>query len=374
MSKLFYFCYGLFLLIFTLFSYLFVDPNLFYLNKVYTGFAYSNRLSVSVFYVISVLIFFFFYFVFLKKIKLKQIKTLPLISVVVLFFSYPAILSYDIFNYISTSKVLFLYKENPYIIMPIEFINEPMLAFTRAVNKTALYGPVWIILTGVPYVAGLGNFILTLFSFKLLVVLFYFGTIALIRKITKNIYPLILFALNPLVLIETLVSGHNDIVMMFFALLSFYLLSKKKFLLPIIFIILSILIKYATLFLLPIFIYSFYKTIKKQFVNWHNVYFYSALSMLVIFLLSIFRGEIYPWYTIWFISFAFLVPQRTILLAVSIAFSFGMLFTYVSFMYLGTYFSPTPYINLVLTFIPPFIALVYISFRNNLWLKKLRLS
>ena len=41
--------------------------------------------------------------------------------------------------------------------MPIEIPNEPYLAFTRAANKTALYGPVWILLTAIPHLLGQGD-------------------------------------------------------------------------------------------------------------------------------------------------------------------------------------------------------------------------
>ena len=115
------FLYGLFLLAFTFFTYLFVDPNLIYLDKIFTGFAYKNRQLVSIMYIFFVLLFFVFYWYFYNRITKKNIKKIIFISIVFLFFSYPAILSFDIFNYIFTAKVFYLYHENPYIVMPIEF-------------------------------------------------------------------------------------------------------------------------------------------------------------------------------------------------------------------------------------------------------------
>src|SRR3990167_2891549 len=175
MKKLIIILYSAFLFSFTIFSYVFIDPNLSYLKDFYSGFALSNRLPTTFFYSLSVLIFFIFYGIFIylgikKKLNYKDVFTLIGVTAVILFFSYPAMLSYDIFNYIATSKVLFFYNENPYVVMPIEFLNEPFLSFTRATNKIALYGPVWIVLTGIPYFLGIGNFIVTLFSFKLLVI------------------------------------------------------------------------------------------------------------------------------------------------------------------------------------------------------------
>lgn len=371
MKKLTISLYCGFLLLFTIFSYVFVDLNLTYLKVFYSGFYFANRLLATIFYISSVVIFFIFYSVFIylgvkKKINLKEILALLGMTALILFFSYPAMLSSDIFNYVATSKVLFFYHENPYLVMPIEFMGDPLLAFTHAANKFALYGPFWILLTGIPYLLGSGNFIITLFSFKLLNILFYLGTIFLIWKIFKNILSIILFALNPLVIIETLVSGHNDIAMVFLVLLSYFLLMRKKVFLGILFFILSILIKYATILLFPIFLYIIWKLVKNREIDWTKMYFFSTLLMLIAFLLSPIREEIYPWYAIWFLSFSFL-QNKKILAYISIAFSFGLLFRYIPFMLLGTYIGLAPLIKSIVTFLPPFLIGFYFIIKKEIW-------
>ncbi len=132
MKKITMLLYAIFLFLFTAFSYVFVDPNLFYLKSLYSDFAFSNRILTAIFYTSSVIIFFIFYGLFIclgvkRKLSLKDVLTLIAITVGILFFSYPAMLSYDIFNYIATSKVLFFYHENPYVVMPIEFTGDPLL-------------------------------------------------------------------------------------------------------------------------------------------------------------------------------------------------------------------------------------------------------
>lgn len=370
MKKFIIILYATFLSLFTVFSYAFVDPNLSYLKKIYSGFAFSNRLPTTIFYTSAIFIFFIFYgfFIYLgvkKKINLKEIFILLSVTVVGLFFSYPAMLSYDIFNYIATSKVLFFYHENPYIVMPIEFVDDPLLAFTRAANKTALYGPSWIVLSGIPYLLGFGNFIITLFSFKLFIVIFYFLTVFFVWKLSKNIIAVILFALNPLVIIETLVSGHNDIVMIFLVLFSFFLLNKKNIFLGVLFFVLSIFIKYATILLIPIFFYIVWKLIKNREIDWVKVYYFSSLLMLISFLLSPIREEIYPWYAIWFISFSFLVPNKKIILYVSIAFSFSLLLRNVPYMLTGTYIGQTPLMKEIISFTPPALVFLYHVFKKK---------
>lgn len=368
MKRLIFSFYFLFLLLFTLFSYLFIDPNLIYLKSIYTGYAFSNREVVSIVYCLFILLFFLFYFYFLKLIKninlsIKEIIFLISGTSVILFFSYPAMLSYDIFNYIATAKVTFFYQENPYLIMPIDFKGDPLLLFTHAANKTALYGPFWIFLTGIPYLLGFGNFILTTFSFKLFSTISFILTCVLSYKLTKNKLSLVLIGLNPLILIESLISTHNDIVMMFFALLAFYFLLKNKQIKSYSLLFLSFLIKFATIFLLPVFL-----IFKKLKDNQRSIFLF--LAMFVIFLLSSLREEIYPWYAIWFLIFAFLNPKNKLILYVSLAFSFSLLFRYVPYMYFGTHFGNTPLIKTSVTFFFPFITLIYLFIKRSIKLGK----
>jgi len=375
MKKVFFILYPVALLGLTIFSYLFIDPNLIYLKDFYSGFAYKYRYEVSFFYLLILFIIFTSYLLLLKliskkKIDFKNLRFLIFITIAILFFSYPAMLSFDIFNYITTAKVLFFYHENPYIVMPIEFVGDPLLSFTHAANKIALYGPSWILITAIPYFAGIGNFLVTLFIFKLFISIFYLGTVFLIWKISKNLFSVSLFAVNPLVVIETLVSGHNDIVMMFFALLSFYILMKKRsIILALIFFMLSILIKYSTIFLFPIFLYILWKTIRKRTIDWTKIFYFSSFFMLVAFLLSPIREEIYPWYAIWFLPFVSIAFQKRALLHAWLALSFGLLLRYIPFMLLGTHFGVTPFFKTALTFTPVFFVLIYIFFKDKLWLK-----
>lgn len=375
MKKLIFLSYALYLIIFTIFSYAFIDPNLIYFHKFFSGFAFTHRRITTGIYSVSIFTFFIFYICFVKMtankyFATKNLKLLIILTICILFFAYPAMLSYDIFNYISTTKVLFFYHENPYVIMPIEFIGDPFLLFMHAANKIALYGPVWIVLTGIPFFLGFGNFVLTLLSYKLFIFIAYVLAVMLISKLTKSILSVVIFALNPLVIIETLIGSHNDIVMIFLVLSSFFFLSKRKMLPSIVFLISSILIKYATIFLIPVFLYAGFKSLKKEKIDWKKVYFLSFVSMFFIFLLSPLKSETYPWYAIWFLIFASMIPERKIILYFSLTFSFSLLLRYVPFMLIGTYGSPIPLIQIILTFFLPFAILFYFYFKNLLWAKK----
>lgn len=349
-------------------SYAFVDPNLSYYHQLYTGFAFQKRLLVTSIYTIILIILFGFYVTglrVLQSINKKQLVFFIGCLCVIFLFAYPTMLSYDIFNYLTTAKVFFFYHENPYLIMPIAFLGDPFLLFTHAANKIALYAPVWILLTGIPFTLGIGNFFATIVSFKLMTTLFYLLTILVLWKLTRSRYTILLFAFNPLILIEILLSGHNDIVMMFFALFSFLLLKQKRYFFAILCLLVSILIKYATLFLLPVFLFVLIKSFRKKTIDWKKIFFVAALSMFLVFLLSPIREEMYPWYATWFLPFVFLIPERKVLLYSSIAFSFGLLLRYLPFMYTGSHFGVTPYAKVFLMILPVVIVGIVFMLRRK---------
>lgn len=368
-SSIFISIYSLTLFLFVVFSYVFVDPNLFYLSFLYTGF-FSNYRSISAtIFIIFIFLFFLFYGLIALQLYRKKIQTRVVLILIgatmgIAFFSYPAMLSHDIFNYLTTAKVLFFYQENPYTVMPIEFVGEPYLAFTRAANKLALYGPLWILLSGIPFSLGFGNFIFTLYSFKILTLVFYMLTGVLLYKLTKSLFPVALFLLNPLVVIEVIVSAHNDIIMMFFVLLSYYLLQNKKTFWAVIAFAISVGIKYVTFALLPIFLYAIVKTCKKEKINWNKIFILSGWTMFGVFLLSPLREEFYPWYVIWFFLFAVLFQKKNILYTISLVLTFGTLLRYAPVIHTGSYGGITPIVKEIVTFIPLLAVLLFLTLRK----------
>jgi len=376
MKKILFLLFGLSIASLAILSFTFIDPNLGYLKNFYTGFAFSNRLAVTASYIILVAVLFFCFWIFLrlyKEKKLSKKETYFLIGFpAFLLLSYPAMLSYDIFNYIFTSKVLFFYRENPYIMMPINFLDDPLLDFTRAANKTALYGPIWTLISAVPYYLGLGNFLLTLYLFKVFVGLFYLGLVFLIYRMTKNLENVLFFALNPLVFIETFLSGHNDVVMMFLALLTFYFLKNKKIISSLFSLFASIFIKFASIFVLPTYLFAAYKMYKSKPIDYEKLFFQTSLLMLIIFYFSFLREEIYTWYAIWFLSFLSLTKITKTKFILVTVFSISLMLRYVPFMFLGTYFGPTPIIKIGITFVPISFFAFYFILKNKLWQKFLK--
>ena len=297
-----------------------------------------------------------------KKIVLKDLRTYICIAAAVLFFGFPGF-SYDVFNYMATAKVTYTWHENPYTVMPIEIPNEQMLTYMQASNKIALYGPVWIAVSSIPHYLGFESPLFTLFLFKVLEVAFYAGVLWLIWQLSeKNLWSLVFFSLNPIVLTETILSGHNDIVMMFFALASLYLLRKEKYFFSIVALIFSILIKYATIFLIPIYLV---KLIKKDKMSWAAVWTWAATFMYAAFLLSPIREEIYAWYFIWPLAFLALIPRESLFVWLSYGFTFGLPLRLAPFIYLQSWTGVTPMVKKFVTFAPAAISGLMYAYRKH---------
>ncbi len=265
---------------------------------------------------------------------------------VILFFSYNAF-SYDFFNYIFDAKLVTYYHVDPHQFRALDFYRDPMLSFMHSTHRTYPYGPTWIWLT-VPFsFLGANYFLGTFYLFKLLIVGSFVGSVFFLEKILilvkskKVLFGTALFALNPLVLVESAVSAHNDIVMVFLGLGSLYFLLKKKWILSIVFLILSIGIKYATVLLVPFFLYVIFKNLKKSEVNlsilFNLIFFVMLLAVAVVSLASgqNKNPEFQPWYLLIMLPFASFLAPRKLAAFLVVFISLGALASYIPYLYNG---------------------------------------
>ena len=263
-----------------LYSYTQVDLNLTLsrasivqsLQKSFQYIGFYNRPLSTVVYIGIITLFYLLYFQVLSLVKNKSIDRHKIwkiiyILVAVLVFSYPAFLSYDFFNYMFTAKTILVYHKNPYETIPLMFAGiDPWLNFMRWTHLSTAYAPLWIFFSLIPYLLGFGYFILIMVNMKLLIALFYLLACTMIEKIlsreksTEATFGLALFALNPLIIVETLVSSHNDIVLSAFALMSLWYLTRKDMISALFWLSMSIASKLMTIMLVPL--YAFKKAYK----------------------------------------------------------------------------------------------------------------
>lgn len=279
-----------------------------------------------------------------KKIGLKTIWILVILSAGILLFSYNAF-SYDLFNYMFDAKIVTNYGENPYIKKALDFAGDPYLGFMHWTHRTYPYGPLWLGITIPLSFAGLQIFIVTFYLFKLLMVgayllcAYFIYKIAKQTKLVSSSFALAFFALNPLVLVEGLVSSHHELVMMGLTLMGVYFLFAQKYIRSWVFLLLSVGIKFATLFLAPLFLwYPFSKMKNKQEVFLMG----SVLIMIIAVIFASNRTTFQPWYILFIIPFAALVSHKYYISIPAAVISFLVLFQYVPFLYTGNFDPPIP--------------------------------
>lgn len=322
------------------------------IQKAFQYVGYFNRPLSALLFILLLIGLFSFYGLYLwfaaKGLLSKKIVWITILAVtVILALSYNAF-SYDIFNYIFDAKIFTNYHQNPYLFKALDFPNDPMLAFMHWTQRTYPYGPTWLIVSVPLSFLGLQYFLPTFFLFKILAALCFVGTVFLIGKIMQAIAPkeelfsLVFFALNPLVIVEALISGHNDIVMMFFAMASLYFLIKRRYLFSFIFLLFSIGIKYATGFLLPLYAAIFLFDRKKVPVNWQAISLTFIVAMIFAVIAATLRTNFQPWYLLFVLPFAAVVAKRFYVIIPALIMTLAALLTYLPFLYTGNWDPPIP--------------------------------
>lgn len=279
---------------------------------------------------------------------------------VILLFSYPAF-SYDMFNYMFTAKTVAVYQKNPYEVIPLQFADiDVWTNFMRWTHLPSAYTPLWIALTVPAYLLGFGFLLTTMWSMKFLVLLFHLATVVGIGKILEKVEPkykvlgMAIFAFNPLIIIEDLVSSHNDVVMMAFAVWSIYFAIKGSDLKSWLLLSLSVAAKLMTAALIPVWFFMG----KKDVRNWMLIF------MMGGFLGAVATREVLPWYWVWIVPFIALLPSNTTITSISTAVSLGLLLRYAPFLYYGSWDSPALILKNIGTFLPIVVALLGIYVRK----------
>ncbi|MDP3940872.1 MAG: hypothetical protein Q8Q49_01040 [bacterium] len=323
---------------------------------------YFNRPLSTLFYLLIIGMLCLSYLLFLHLARRGDV-TVRTVWFVIIFigilfiFSYSAF-SYDIFNYIFDAKIITHYGENPYIRKALDYPSDPMLSFMHWTHRTYPYGPSWLLLTVPVSFIGFSYFVPTYFLFKGLIILCYIGTAYYLQKVAEKLRPgtglttLVVFALNPLVIIESVVSSHNDIVMIFFTILSIWLLLQRKVSMSFLSLIFSIGIKFITGFLIPVFVYMTVKQKTQKTSDLERPLIVMFFLMFLAMLLAIARTNFQPWYFLHVFVFASILMNRRFILIPAVIFSFFALFQYIPYLYLGNYDPPVPAILQTLWIVP----------------------
>jgi len=190
-----------------------------------------------------------------------------------LFFVFtPAMLSHDILVYASYSRLLAVYHANPYFVPLTAFPHDPYVPLNYWSGAVSAYGPLWL---GICWLVGLlvgpqvAGYVLAFRLFALAVHLLNIWLVtrtlramgASPRTITLGA---LLYAWNPLVLLESSLGGHNDVFMLTFILLGIYLIARAQqrnaltsprgYLPPVVAFTLSVMVKFTALPVIALFL------------------------------------------------------------------------------------------------------------------------
>lgn len=328
----------------------------------------STYLYIAIFIILFILYFWTLRLVSKKSLSRKIIWFSIFIVTLILLLSYNAF-SYDIFNYIFDAKIITHYHQNPYIHKALDFPGDPMLSFMHWTQRTYPYGPVWLLFTApLSFISG-HFFIVSFYLFKILMAAFFLLTVYSIEKIGKilkfenTLLSVSVFAFNPFLLSESLVSAHNDIVMMGLLMYGIYFLLNSKNIKGWILVLLSIGVKFATgLFVLA---YFFVSVLKKKIYLLEL----SLVLMIIAVVLASLRTNFQPWYLLYISPFASLLYQKKYIKFPFFVFSVAAVIYYIPFLYTGNWDPPIPLILddivLLACFISILIGLLFFFKKKN---------
>jgi alpha-1,6-mannosyltransferase len=142
----------------------------------------------------------------------------------------PPLVSSDAFGYLDWARMGVLYGLNPYATESGAVVSDPVYGFVRWQSLTSPYGPVFTLGSYVLVPLGLpGSF----WALKLIVILSSLGCAALIWRCAQALGrpPLpgvLLYGLNPAILVYAVGGFHNDVIMMLAVLAAVYLMVTAR--------------------------------------------------------------------------------------------------------------------------------------------------
>lgn len=168
------------------------------------------------------------------------------------------VFSGDLMEYLVRGRILGIYGMSPYAHVPAEFPNDLFYRFSTWKDNPDSYGPLYVLLETVPALVVPGSVFLSVWIEKIILLGFVALGTFFFRRLASSSPDgdrlTVAFALCPLLVVSTLVDGHNDVVMLSFTLGACDFFRKKRYTLAFFFVTLGFLVKYTVLLILPLFV------------------------------------------------------------------------------------------------------------------------
>src|SRR6266498_3693270 len=235
----------------------------------------SGRQWFAPFYILGLAATFFAYWRMLKivhafsKEQPESAKSLRLwvlgigiVCALLLIGLYP-ITALDVVLYVVRARLWALYGGSPMLTLPAHFPQDPFIRFAGEYkNQPSPYGPLWELIAQIPIRLGITGIGSGTIAMKIISLISYVCTAVLLgwhsqqqspRYEVSNLTALTFFAVNPLVLLQTIGNGHNDMVMMAFMTLGLIWWQRGKWVETAFALTLATLIKITGFILIPLF-------------------------------------------------------------------------------------------------------------------------
>jgi hypothetical protein len=131
----------------------------------------------------------------------------------------PLLFSRDVYSYAYYGRIAATYHANPYVLTPADFPHDALAVYVgpKWIGTPAVYGPLWTQVSALVTRAadGVTGIIIV---FRLIAVAASLGTILVVSRLVRRAWPareafaVAVIGLNPVVLFQSVASGHNDLL------------------------------------------------------------------------------------------------------------------------------------------------------------------
>jgi hypothetical protein len=180
----------------------------------------------------------------------------PIVSGVVLLFAQPSMTT-DLYDYAFRGRQLMLHGVNPLVARPIDLTSDPFVRLLAWPNLPTPYGPLWLAIEAVVHQATAGAFVPMLALLKLVGLCGLLASAIIIWQALScrpalRAVGVVLFAWNPLIMLESVANAHNDIVMTALALMALALIQRRRWTLALPCLSVALLVKVAVVLIVPL--------------------------------------------------------------------------------------------------------------------------
>lgn len=256
---------------------------------------------------------------------------------------YP-ITALDVVLYVVRARLWALYGGSPMLAWPANYPQDPFIHLGgEYVKEVSPYGPLWELIAQIPIRLGILDLAGGVIAMKVISLLSYIGMAVLIGWFSRQDTPhnrvssltaMTFFALNPMVLLEAIGNGHNDMLMLALMMLGLVLWQRDRWAWAALALTCASLVKITGLILLPLFGLA----VLVAAPNW-RVRILRGLGITVIFLITagiayrltgpfpdVFNGGLHamfgrwgytPAYLIRIVTFQFYHHEQTIMSGIS---------------------------------------------------------